>query len=193
MVTTLLLSAALAASATVGIPNGFMLYEKAAAKKDDNPEHSWRVSAKKSAKLVLNPCDSSKLGQSGRTAAKTLVYTAVPDYSKSEQVILYASRSAAKKALTDLHRAARACGTSGYRYSGGAVRLGDGALAVTGQAYQGKKVAIGGERGLVTRRGNALLIYTVGGEWSKPAKADFEQQTKDTRRMLAKICRIASC
>jgi hypothetical protein len=193
MVTTLLLSAALAASATVGIPNGFMLYEKAAAKKDDNPEHSWRVSAKKSAKLVLNPCNSSKLGQSGRKAAKTLVYTAVPDYSKSEQVILYSSRSAAKKALTDLHRAARTCGTSGYRYSGGAVRLGDGALAVTGQAYQGKKVAIGGERGLVTRRGEALLIYTVGGEWSKPAKADFEQQTKDTKRMLAKICRIAAC
>ncbi|MET8003830.1 hypothetical protein [Nonomuraea glycinis] len=193
MVTTLLLSAALAVSATVGIPNGFMLYDKAAAKKDDNPEHSWRVNAKKNAKLVLNPCDKAKLAQPGRQAARTLVYTAVPDYSKSEQVILYSSRSAAKKALGDLHRAVRACGSSGYRYSSSAVRLGDGALAVTGQAYRGRKVAIGGERGLVTRRGNALLIYTVGGEWSKPAKADFTQQTKDTRRMLAKICRIAAC
>jgi hypothetical protein len=193
MFTTLLLSTALAASATVGIPNGFMLYEKAAAKKDNNSEHSWRVSAKKSAKFVLNPCNKSQLGQSGRKAAKTLVYTAVPDYSKSEQVVLYSSRSAAEKALGDLHRAVRACGTSGYRYSSSAVRLGDGALAVTGQAYQGRKVAIGGERGIVTRRGNALLIYTVGGEWSKPAKADFKQQTKDTKRMLAKICRVAAC
>ncbi|WP_336214285.1 hypothetical protein [Nonomuraea sp. LPB2021202275-12-8] len=193
MVSILLLSAALATSATVGIPNGFMLYEKAAAKKDDNPEHSWRVSAKKSAALVVNPCQKRGLGQSGRKAAKTLVYTAVPDYSKSEQVILYSSRSAAKKALRDLHKAARVCGTSDYRYSSRAVRLGDEALAVTGQAYQARRPAIGGERGLVTRRGNALLVYTVAGEWGKPATADFKQQTKDSKRMLDKICRIAAC
>lgn len=45
----------------------------------------------------------------------------------------------------------------------------------------------------MTRRANALILYTVSGEWSKPAKADFRQQTKDTRRMLAKICAIAGC
>lgn len=194
MVPTLLLSAVLAATtATAGIPNGFMLYEKAAAKKDDNPEHSWQVSGKRSARLVVNPCDKAALGQSGRTAAKTLVYTAVPDYSKAEQVVLYSSPAAAKKALRDLRAAAGSCGSRGYRYTARPYRLGDEAITVTGQTYQGKKAAIGGERGVVTRRANALVIYTVAGEWGKPATADFRQQLKDSRRMLAKICRVAAC
>jgi len=87
----------------------------------------------------------------------------------------------------------RACGVADYRYSYRARKLGDEALSVTAQAYSGKRPAIGGERAVVTRRGNALLVYTVSGEWGPPAAADFKQQTKDTKRMLGKICRIASC
>jgi hypothetical protein len=184
---------ALTAAVALSIPGGFMLYEKEAAKSDPNPEHSWQVSGKKTARLVVNPCQKAGLGQSGRTAAKTLTYTAVPDYSKSEQVILYSSASAAKKAVRDLRAAVRACGVADYRYSSRAVKLGDEAVSVTGQAYQAKKPAIGGERAIVTRRANALLVYTVSGEWGKPAAADFKQQTKDTKRMLGKICRIATC
>ncbi|MFG1709004.1 hypothetical protein ACFLIM_37995 [Nonomuraea sp. M3C6] len=187
MITTLLLVASLA------IPNNFLLYEKAAAKKDDNPETSWSASGKKAARLVVNPCQQAKLGQSGRRQARTLIYTAVPDYSKSEQVILYSSPAAAGKALRDLQAAVRVCGTSGYRYSASTVDLGDNALKVTGQAYQGKKAAVGGERAIVTRRANALILYTVSGEWGKPAKGDFQQQTKDAKRMLAKVCTIANC
>jgi len=193
MVPILLLSAAVATSITMGVPHGFMLYDKAAAKNDDNSEHSWRVSAKKGAPLVVNPCQKRSLGQKGRKAAKTLVYTAVPDYSKSEQVVLYSSKAAAKKAVRDLRAAVRACGVADYRYSYRARKLGDEALSVTAQAYSGKRPAIGGERAVVTRRGNALLVYTVSGEWGPPAAADFKQQTKDTKRMLGKICRIASC
>ncbi|MDA0637029.1 hypothetical protein OUY22_26795 [Nonomuraea sp. MCN248] len=187
MMSTLLLAAA------VAIPNGFMLYEKAAAKKDDNPEHSWEVTRRTSAKLVVNPCDRSTLARSGREAAKTLIYTAVPDYSKSEQVILYTSKATAKKAMRDLRAAVRACGTKNYRYSGKKVKLGDESLAVIGQAYSRGKPAIGGERGIVTRRANALVIYTVGGEWGPPATADFRMQLKDSRKMLGKICKIAAC
>ncbi|WP_049567270.1 sensor domain-containing protein [Nonomuraea sp. SBT364] len=189
MVSIVVLTAALA----LGIPGGFMLYEKDAAKSDPNPEHSWQVSGRTSARLVVNPCQKATLGRAGRTAAKTLIYTAVPDYSKSEQVILYSSRSAAKKAVRDLRAAVRACGSADYRYSYRPVRLGDEAVSVTGQAYQSKKPAIGGERAVVTRRANALIVYTVSGEWGKPAAADFKQQSKDTKRMLSKICRIADC
>ncbi|MDA0645729.1 MULTISPECIES: hypothetical protein [Nonomuraea] len=187
MISILLLAAA------VAIPDGFMLYEKAAAKKDDNPEHSWAVSGRTAARLVVNPCDRATLARSGRKAAKTLIYTAVPDYSKSEQVILYTSKAGAKKAMRDIRSAVSACGTKSYRFTGKRVKLGDESIAVTGQAYSGRRVAIGGERGIVTRRANALVIYTVAGEWSKPATSDFKMQIKDSKKMLGKICRIAAC
>ncbi|WP_188187930.1 hypothetical protein [Nonomuraea sp. SYSU D8015] len=185
---------ALLLAATIAIPNNFLLYEKDAAKKDDDPETNWSAGSKTSARLVVNPCQKAGLGQSGRKAARTLTYTAVPDYSKSEQVILYSSPAGAGKAMRDLEAAVRACGTKAYRYSAAVVDYGDKALKITGQAYQGRKAAVGGERALVTRRANALIVYTVGGEWGRPAAAsDFKQQIKDTRRMLAKVCTIADC
>ncbi|WP_157549942.1 hypothetical protein [Nonomuraea candida] len=187
MIPVLLLAAA------VAIPNNFLLYEKEAAKNKNNPEASWSASGKRTAPLVVNPCQRNALGQAGRRQARTLIYTAVPDYAKSEQVVLYASPSAAAKALRDLQAAVRACGRSAYRYSAAPVSLGDKGLSITGQAYQRGKPAIGGERAIVTRRANALILYSVAGEWGKPAKADFKRQTQDTRRMLAKICTIAAC
>ncbi|WP_143590372.1 sensor domain-containing protein [Thermoactinospora rubra] len=189
----------LAASLTGGIPQGFLLYEKAAATKDDNPETSWSVSAKTGARLVVNPCDTGRLAQRGRTAAKTVVYTAVPDFSKAEQVVLYGSAAAARDALAALRADLRRCavqkdsGSHTYRYSGRRLPLGDEALAVTGQAYWGKKPGVGGERAVVARKGNALVLYTQGGEWGKPSQRDFARQTRDARTMLAKICDIAAC
>ncbi|MFI6292824.1 hypothetical protein ACIBEJ_14650 [Nonomuraea sp. NPDC050790] len=184
----------LVASVIAGaIPQGFLLYEKDAAKKDRNPETSWTVSRKKTAKSVVNPCDRAALGQAGRTSAKTIVYTAVPDYSKSEQVILYADAASAGAALTAIRSAAASCGSKGYRFSSRAVKLGDAALAVTGQSYHKGKAAVGGERAIVVRRANALIVYTQAGEWGRPAAADFARQTKDAGRMLAKICQVASC
>lgn len=184
---------ALLLAAAVAIPNNFLLYEKAAATKDDDPETNWSASSKKSAALVVNPCGKAKLGQSGREAARTLTFTGVPDFSKSEQVILYSTPAAAGKVLRDLEAAARSCRRAGYRYSAGTTGLGDKALKISGQAYQGKKAAVGGERAVVTRRANALIIYTVAGEWGKPASPDYKQQIKDTKRLLAKICTIANC
>lgn len=187
MISVLLLAAA------VAIPDGFMLYEKAAAKKDDNPEHSWRVSAKTSERLVVNPCDRAGFARNGRKAAKTVIYTAVPDYFKAEQVVLYRSKARARKAMRDVRAAVRACGTRGYRFSVKRRKLGDESLAVTGQVYRGGKPSIGGQRAIVTRRANALVIYTVAGEWGPPRSADFKMQIKDSRRMLGKICKIANC
>jgi hypothetical protein len=185
--------AALFLAATLAIPGNFLLYDKDSKKKDNDPETSWSATGKKSARLVVNPCQKAKLGQSGRTAARTLIYTAVPDYSKSEQVVLYSSAAAAAKAMRDLEVAVRKCGTDGYRYSVSSVKLGDRALKFVAQAYHDKKPSIGGERGVVTRRGNALILYTVSGEWGKPAAADFKRQLADTKSMLAKICTIADC
>ncbi|MFI6322951.1 hypothetical protein ACIBG8_35850 [Nonomuraea sp. NPDC050556] len=181
------------AFAAAPVPKGFLLYEKDAAKKDANPETSWAVSAKVTAKLVVNPCDRAALGRAGRTAAKTITYTAVPDYSKSEQIILFTGDEAAARAFADLKAAVRKCSKPDYRYATRAVALGDEGQAITGQSYQGGKPAIGGERAIVVRRANALVVYTQAGEWGKPAAADFARQTKDATRMLAKICTVAAC
>ncbi|MFE3450966.1 hypothetical protein ACFXJ8_18770 [Nonomuraea sp. NPDC059194] len=198
--TTLLLAGALVLGAAPAdtIPKGFLLWEKAAAKKDNDPETNWAVNRRATAKLTVNPCDKSALASAGRVAARTIVYTAVPDFQKSEQVILYATKDQATQALAELRAALRACGSiktegSEYRYSGKAVKLGDEGLAVTGQSYAGRKPAIGGERAIVSRRGTALVLYSQAGEWGKPAAADFAAQTKDAKKMLGKICAIASC
>ncbi|MFI6599573.1 hypothetical protein ACIBHX_25255 [Nonomuraea sp. NPDC050536] len=178
----------LATAVTTAIPNGFLLYEKAAATKDRDPQTTWAVSRGKGAKLVVNPCDKAGLGQAGRTAARTLTYTAVPDFSKSEQVVLYSTDAAAGQAIQAIKVAARKCSTKDYRFSWRAASLGDEAITVTGQAR-----GVGGERAVVARRANALVIYTQAGEWGKPSAADFRRQSGDAGRMLAKICDIAAC
>ncbi|WP_214324534.1 hypothetical protein [Nonomuraea sediminis] len=179
----------LATAVTTAIPNGFLLYEQAAAKKDRDPQTTWAVSRGKGAKLVVNPCDKAALGQAGRAAAKTITYTAVPDFSKSEQVVLYATDAAAGQAIQALKTAARKCSTKDYRFSWRAVSLGDEAITVTGQNTHG----VGGERAVVARRADALVIYTQAGEWGKPSAADFKRQSADAARMLTKICGLAAC
>ncbi|MFI6480427.1 hypothetical protein ACIBH1_21015 [Nonomuraea sp. NPDC050663] len=189
----------LSVAAGLTIPNGFLLYEGQAAKKDDDPETSWQVTARKSALFAVNPCNKAGLAQKGRTAAKTIVYTAVPDFSKTEQVILYSSVEAAQDAMGELRAAVRKCavrkdyGAGSYRFAASARSLGDEALAVRGQYYQGSKARIGGERAIVARRADAIVIYTQGGEWGKPASGDYARQAKDATRMLGKICEIAAC
>ncbi|MBA2895043.1 hypothetical protein [Nonomuraea soli] len=188
-----------AVAAGLTIPNGFLLYEGQAAKKDNDPETSWQVSARKGALFAVNPCNRAGLAQKGRAAAKTVVYTAVPDFSKTEQVIVYSSVKAAEGAMGELRAAVRTCavrkdyGAGSYRFAASARALGDEALAVRGQYYQGSKARIGGERAIVARRANAIVIYTQGGEWGKPSGGDYARQTKDATRMLGKICEIAAC
>ncbi|MEV0586426.1 hypothetical protein [Nonomuraea sp. NPDC050310] len=195
----LILFLAVATGLAAPIPKGFLLYEKAAAQKDANPETSWQVSAAKTARFTVNPCNKQALGQAGRTAAKTITYTAVPDYAKSEQVILYASTQAAQESMTALRTALTTCavrkdhGSASYRFKGVPAALGDEALLVLGQFYQGRKPAIGGERAVVARRANAIVIYSQSGEWGRPAGTDYARQQKDAKAMLAKICAVAAC
>ncbi|GAA2388445.1 hypothetical protein [Nonomuraea africana] len=198
--TNLLLAGALALTAApaTAIPKGFLLWEKAAATKDDNPETNWSVNRRTGARLTVNPCDKAALASAGRVAARTIVYTSVPDFQKSEQVILFSSADLATQAMAGLRAALRTCATiksdgPDYRYSGRKAALGDDGLAVTGQSYDGRRAAIGGERAIVARRGNALVLYSQAGEWGKPAAADFAAQTKDAKKILGKICSIASC
>ncbi|MER7211632.1 hypothetical protein ABT340_31645 [Streptosporangium sp. NPDC000239] len=183
-------------SASAGaIPPGFLLYEKAAEQKSVNG--MWSVSQAKDAKLAVNPCYVGSPAAAGRIAARTVTYVAVSD-QRSEQVILYQSAKAASQALADVRKALVRCSAiqtsqTAYRYSGSPLALGDEGLAVTGQLYQGNKAKVGGERVVLTRRGNALVVYARSGEWGAPDKTDFAHQTKDAQTMLAKICQVARC
>lgn len=177
------------------IPPGFLLYEKAAAQK--SATGMWSVSQARDAKLVVNPCYTGSPAAAGRIAARTVTYVAVSD-QRSEQVILYNSPKAAAQALADVRRALVRCpalqtSQTAYRYSGTPLALGDEGLAVSGQLYQGGKAKVGGERVVLTRRGNALVAYARSGEWGAPDKTDFAHQTKDAHTMLAKICQVARC
>ncbi|MEV4188779.1 hypothetical protein AB0J28_45835 [Streptosporangium canum] len=187
------------AAAAPGIPKGFLLYEKAAATKDRDPETNWKVSDSPKARFAVDPCGRGAVGKAGRVAARTVRFTGVPDFMKVEQVLLYGSRAAAEQAMAQVRAALSACGAksgggSGYRYASAAVAgLGDDALKVSGQVYYGKKAGIGGDRSVVVRKGNAVLVYLRAGEYAEPVKRDWADQLEEATRMTAKICGIATC
>ncbi|MGC5013886.1 hypothetical protein ACLQ2R_24250 [Streptosporangium sp. DT93] len=192
-------SAVFAASAPSVIPRGFLLYERDAAKKDDDPETNWKVSGSVKAGLAVNPCDRSTLARTGRQAARTVTYTAVPDFMKVEQVVLYRTPADAVRAVSQVRAALRACRSgpgSGatYRYASSRLSgLGDEALRVSGQVYYRGKAGVGGDRSVLVRKGNAVLIYLWAGEYARPAATDWATQLRDARRMTAKICGVATC
>lgn len=187
------------AAAAPGVPKGFLLYEKDAAKKDNDPETNWTVSDSVKTRLAVDPCGRSGVGGAGRTAVRTVTFTGVPDFMKVEQVLLYGSRATAERAMAQLRAALTACGSrtdagSSYRYVSAPVTgLGDDALKVSGQVYYGRKAGVGGERSVVVRRANAVLVYLWAGEYDRPAKRDWAGQFRDARGMTAKVCNVAAC
>lgn len=166
-----------AAAATAAIPKGFLLYEKDAAKKDDDPETNWKVGNSAKAGLAVNPCGKATLARAGRVVARTVTFTGVPDFMKVEQVILYRSKAAAAGAVAQVRSALTACRSntdagSAYRYASSRLTgLGDEALKVSGQVYYGGKAGVGGERSVLVRKGNAVLVYLWAGEYPSPRRA----------------------
>ncbi|MFF3439749.1 hypothetical protein [Streptosporangium sp. NPDC002721] len=188
-----------AAATTAAIPKGFLLYERDAAKKDNDPETNWKVTNSARAGLAVNPCDRSTLAATGRVAARTVTFTGVPDFMKVEQVILYGSRASAASAVAQVRAALARCGArteagSSYRYASSRLTgLGDEALRVSGQVYYGKRAGVGGDRSVLVRKGNAVVVYLWAGEYSKPERSDWTVQLRDARKMTAKICDVATC
>jgi hypothetical protein len=185
-------------AATGGIPKNFLLYEKAVATHKNDEESSWKASGKRLARFVVNPCDKASLAKAGRKAARTLTYWSVPDFQRIEQVILYKSTTSAKSAMKELRAALKKCPAikgevQTYRYVSTATALGDEALRVRGQAYEENQPAVGGERSVVVRRANAIMIYFQSGEYGPPEAGDYRPMTRDAKKMLAKICAIAAC
>jgi hypothetical protein len=128
-----------------------------------------------------------------------VTFIGVPDFMKVEQVVLYRSKAAAAGAVAQVRSALTACRSnteagSSYRYvSSRLTGIGDEALKVSGQVYYGKEAGVGGDRSVLVRKGNAVLVYLWAGEYSKPEKSDWATQLRDVRKMTGKICGIADC
>jgi len=188
-----------ATAEAAAIPRGFLLYEKDAAKKDNDPETNWTVGNSAKARFAVNPCDRGTLAATGRVAARTVTFTGVPDFMKVEQVILYGSPASAASAVAQVRAALVRCAArtdsgASYRYASSRLTgLGDEALRVSGQVYYGRKAGVGGDRSVLVRKGNAVVVYLWAGEYDRPAKSDWSVQLRDARRMTAKICAIATC
>ena len=43
------------------------------------------------------------------------------------------------------------------------------------------------------RKANAVLVYLMAGEYSKPAKQDWADQLRDAGKMTAKVCGVITC
>ncbi|SDH92928.1 hypothetical protein SAMN05421505_12710 [Sinosporangium album] len=185
-----------AASTASVIPKGFLLYEnKAVTQGKKDPEHQWTISNRLTAVLGVNPCNR-RPGKHDRAVARTISYVGVPDFQRVEQVIVYADSAAAATALKEVRTALSKCRSvdkGAYRFSSAPVKVGDEAVRVTGQAYQGGKVQIHGERAVVARRGNAVAVYSESGEWGPPRRSDFKSVLKDAKTMMGKICTVAVC
>ncbi|MEV4894809.1 hypothetical protein AB0K48_36030, partial [Nonomuraea sp. NPDC055795] len=85
-------------TAATAVPDGFLLYERAAIE----GKGLWSINKQKGARLAINPCLNDKLGTKGRTAARTILYHRPPSDRRAEQVILYSSAKEASAALGEL-------------------------------------------------------------------------------------------
>jgi hypothetical protein len=180
-----------------GIPKNFLLHEARARKPVRYPdEEEWTISDRLGGNLEINPCGLRRPADRDRTAMRTVTYQA-PEHHSGEQLVIYRSASAARKALTGLLGQVRRCARvksegSVTRTWAEPVRAGDQAVKIAVQGYdaKGARPAIGGQRAVVVREGRAVAIYLVAGEYGKVRGSDFTRQLKDARRMAAKICSL---
>lgn len=194
---TVLADAGETGRAGAGIPRNFLLHEPQARKPVRYPdEEKWTISDRRGGNLEINPCDLRRPADRDRTAMRTVTYRA-PEHHSGEQLVIYSSTAAARRAMTGLLRQVGRCarieseGTVTRAWAE-PVRAGDRAVRITVQSYDatGVNPAIGGQRAVVVREGRAVAVYLLAGEYGRVRVSDFTRQLKDARRMAAKVCSL---
>ncbi|GGK63093.1 hypothetical protein Ppa06_20470 [Planomonospora parontospora subsp. parontospora] len=178
------------------LPRNFLLHEARARKPVAYPEEEkWTVSDRHE-RLSLTPCGVGRSEDRGRVSTRTVTYTA-PELYRAEQVVIYRSERAARAAMTDLRRRAGRCEADEgdqvvARGRTEKIRAGDQAVRVIVQNYdrEGGGSAIGGQRGVVVRKGRALVSYMYAGEYGEVRASDFRRQLRDARKMAVKVCSL---
>ncbi|GAA3412782.1 hypothetical protein [Streptosporangium vulgare] len=184
-------------STSAGIPRNFLLHEPQARRPVRYPgEEEWAISDRLGANLEVNPCDLRRPADRDRVAARTVVYRA-PEHHSGEQLVIYRSTAAARRALAGLLGQVERCarvkseGTVTKTWAD-PVHIGDRAVRITVQGYdaRGVRPVIGGQRAVVVREGRAVAIYLLAGEYGKVRGSDFTRPLKDARKMAAKVCSL---
>ncbi|MGC5014399.1 hypothetical protein ACLQ2R_26850 [Streptosporangium sp. DT93] len=178
------------------LPSDFLLHETRARKPVKYPEEEkWTISDRHE-RLNLSPCDVGRSTDRGRVSTRTVTYLAL-EVHQAEQVVIYRSERAARTAMADLRRRVGGCEVDqgGQVVAKGRtekIKLGDQAVRVIVQNYDRKNAgpAIGGQRGVIVRKGRALVSYTQAREYSGVHASDFRRQLKDARKMTVKVCSL---
>lgn len=206
------LAPAVPVQAATKLPKNFLLYERTAREdmaRDDpddiyDYEETWLYDDRANQPLLANPCytvavatgPSTKIGLTGRKAVRSVTFSSQEYYGTQEQVIVYRSTKIAKKVMHDWKAAAARCARKGSKAQPMGVfrrklypsSLGDQAWAVTGYNTDDDDQW---DAYVIVRRANAIIYY--GGPRLKRQKKPFARDRRDAKKMLAKICRVASC
>ncbi|MEU8382510.1 hypothetical protein [Streptosporangium sp. NPDC048865] len=183
--------------AAARIPKNFLLHEPQARRPVRHPgEEEWTISDRPGGHLGVNPCGLRRPADRDRAAMRTVDYRA-PEHHSGEQLVIYRSTAAAHGAVAGLlgqvGRCARVTSEGTVTKTWAApVRIGDHAVRITVQSYdaEGVSPAIGGQRAVVVRKGRAVAIYSLAGEYGRVRASDFTRQLKDAGRMAAKVCSL---
>ncbi|MEU4831936.1 hypothetical protein [Streptosporangium sp. NPDC023615] len=184
-------------AAAVRIPRNFLLHEAKARGPVRYPEEErWTIRDGLRGALEIELCGPRRPSDTGRTAMRTVVHEA-PEHRSGEQLVIYRSAGAARRAMAGILAHVGRCArvpSEGVVVKSRAdrVRAGDRAVRISVQSYDAKGVrpAIGGQRAVVVRRDRALVIYVLAGEYGRVRDSDFTRQLKDAGRMAAKVCSL---
>jgi hypothetical protein len=155
---------------------------------------SYQTTESKGLPLRLNPCERRTASAADRLAARAVHYRS-EDTVKYEQLVVYKSVSAARKAMRGLRADLSRCANFGkgpdrHHYYTKPLKVGDDALRAGGRFFEN------GELTVVVRNGAA--VYVVGeSAWatkSLPLKR-FKGLISQAERMTAKVCDLpeAAC
>lgn len=155
---------------------------------------SYRTTESKSLPLRLNPCERRTAPAADRLTTRAVHYRS-EDSAKYEQLVVYKSVSAARKAMRGLRADLSRCANFGkgpdrHHYYTKPLKVGDDALRAGGRFFEN------GEQTVVVR--NGATIYVVGDSaWptkSLPLKR-FKGLISQAERMTAKVCDLpkAAC
>lgn len=155
---------------------------------------SYQTTESKGLPLRLNPCERRTAPAADRLAARAVHYRS-EDTVKYEQLVVYKSVSAARKAMRGLRADLSRCANFGkgpdrHHYYTKPLKVGDDALRAGGRFFEN------GELTVVVR--NGATVYVVGeSAWatkSLPLKR-FKGLISQAERMTAKVCDLpeAAC
>ncbi|MEU7894207.1 hypothetical protein AB0B45_15260 [Nonomuraea sp. NPDC049152] len=195
------------ALAPVQIPKNFLLSEKAARTPQSDEvraEEWWEISDKLNKPLLGNPCGRKGATTADRSAARTIVHhTSAPSYS-GEQLVIYRSTKAAKKAMSKLFADAGQCATQPdgkpYSWTGDGktrwvvsrTRLAHEAALMRMMMYDKlNKDWSSLLSGLVARKGRALMIHIGDQEALGYERKQAVKTLRSTAiKMAAKVCAL---